>query len=163
VCGGPSRSVFGGAQRNCIECSAEHFPRTDPVAIALVTRGDRCLLGRQRGWPPRLYSALAGFVEPGETLEEAVRREVLEESGVVVGEVRYVASQPWPFPSSLMLGCLANGESEAIRLDAAELEAAAWFTREAVAQALAQTAQELVVPPRFAVASELMRRWVDRA
>jgi NAD+ diphosphatase len=126
-----------------------------------VTRGDRCLLGRQRGWPPRLYSALAGFVEPGETLEEAVRREVLEESGVRVGEVEYVASQPWPFPSSLMLGCLARAESEEIRLDPAELEAAAWFSRERVALALAQEAPELVVPPRFAVASALLRRWVD--
>jgi NAD+ diphosphatase len=105
-CGGVTVPVMGGAQRRCPDCSAEHFPRTDPVAIAVVVRGDRCLLGRGPHWPETMFSALAGFVEPGETIEEAVRREVREESGVDVGRVRYVKSQPWPFPSSLMIGCV---------------------------------------------------------
>lgn len=161
ACGSATRSVFGGSQRSCIECAAEHFPRTDPVAIALVSRGERCLLGRQRGWPERLYSALAGYVEPGESVEEAVRREVLEESGVVVGRVRYVGSQPWPFPSSLMLGCLAEAESEAIQVDRSELEDAAWFDRATLRAALAAACDELIVPPALAIAHQLMRAWAD--
>lgn len=161
ACGGDTTAVAGGAHRRCIDCAAEHFPRTDPVAIALVTRGSRCLLGRSRGWPERLYSALAGFVEQGETLEEAVRREVLEESGVTVGPVRYQASQPWPFPSSLMLGCLAEAESEAIEIDGAELEDARWFEREQMRAALAGEAPGVAVPPSFSMAHCLIRTWID--
>ena len=159
VCGGKTRSVFGGGQRNCIECSAEHYPRTDPVVIAVVGRDGRCLLGRSHGWPEGMYSALAGFVEAAETLEEALRREVLEESGIRVGEVRYLASQPWPFPSSLMIGFLAEGESEAISLDDAELSDARWFSLEEVERALAGEAGGLVVPPPFAIAHHLIRAW----
>ena len=161
ACGGPTRSVFGGTQRNCIECAAEHYPRTDPVVIALVARGDRCLLGRGHGWPEGMYSALAGYVEPGESLEETVRREVGEESGVIVGAVHYQASQPWPFPSSLMIGFLAEAESEAISLDDDELADARWFSRDEVRRALAGEGKSLVVPPPFAIAHHLIRAWAD--
>jgi NADH pyrophosphatase NudC (nudix superfamily)/biotin carboxyl carrier protein len=135
ACGGHTRSVLGGANRVCFDCQAEHFPRTDPVAIAVVVRGNQCLLGRGPGWPAQMFSALAGFVEAGESLEDAVRREVLEESSVRVGRVTYLASQPWPFPCSLMLGCVAQAESEAIAIDPAELEEARWFSRDALRQA----------------------------
>jgi len=160
-CGGRTRSVFGGSQRNCIECGAEHFPRTDPVVIAVVTRGDHCLLGRGSGWPEKLFSALAGYVEPGETLESAVRREVSEEAGVKVGAVRYLASQPWPFPASLMVGFLAEGESEAITLHDAELSEARWFERVEVRAALEGKAEDFAVPPAFSIAHHLIRAWVD--
>jgi NAD+ diphosphatase len=161
VCGGPTRSVQGGANRVCFDCQAEHFPRTDPVAIAAVVRGDRCLLGRGVGWPAGMFSALAGFVEAGESLEEAVRREVLEEAGVRVGRVAYLRSQPWPFPSSLMLGCIAQAESDAITIDASELEEARWFSRDALRAALAGRRGDLTVPPPFAIAHHLIRAWVE--
>jgi NAD+ diphosphatase len=161
ACGAVTVPEMAGAHRRCIACAAEHFPRTDPVAIAVVLRGDRCLLGRNRGWPATMFSALAGFVEAGETLEEAVRREVWEESGVRVGEVRYLRSQPWPFPSSLMIGCIALAESEAITIDAAELEDARWFPRREVRAALRGESRELVVPPPFAVAHHLIRVWAE--
>jgi NAD+ diphosphatase len=161
VCGGHTRSVQGGANRICFDCQAEHFPRTDPVAIAVVTRGDRCLLGRGPGWPETMYSALAGFVEAGESLEEAVRREVWEESKVVVGAVRYVASQPWPFPSSLMIGCIGTAESEEVEVDLAELDDARWFTRDALRAALDGRREDLTVPPPFAIAHHLIRAWVE--
>jgi NAD+ diphosphatase len=162
VCGGRTQPVFGGAQRNCVECSAEHFPRTDPVVIAVVGRGERCLLGRGHGWPERLYSALAGYVEPGEALEDAVRREVQEETGVRVGALRYLASQPWPFPSSLMIGFLGEAESEEIALDAAELADARWFTRDEVRRALEGGDAGLWVPPPFAIAHHLIRAWLEQ-
>lgn len=160
-CGGTTVSEMAGAHRRCIACSAEHFPRTDPVAIAVVTRGDRCLLGRNPGWPGQMFSALAGFIEAGETIEEAVRREVLEKSSVVVGDVRYVTSQPWPFPSSLMIGCIAEGLSDAIQIDPAELEEARWFTRAEIRDALAGREGPLAVPPPFAVAHHLIRAWAE--
>lgn len=163
VCTGDTQPRFGGIQRTCLDCSAEHFPRTDPVAIALVVKGDRCLLGRGPGWPEKMFSALAGFIEPGESLEEATRREVKEEAGIDVGEVRYVASQPWPFPSSLMIGCIGTGESEEITVDRTELQDAAWFDRATVERALAGDQSELIVPPPFAIAHHLMRHWVGGA
>ncbi len=163
-CGGPSTSGDGGYQRRCEQgaCAAEQFPRTDPVAIMLVTHADRCLLGRQSGWPPGMFSALAGFVEPGETLEEAVRREVSEEAGIEVASVRYRFSQPWPFPSSLMLGCVAEAASEKITVDSQELETARWFPRDAVAQALRSPPgpEGLWLPPPMAIAHQLVRAWV---
>lgn len=161
ACGGHTRSVQGGANRVCFDCQAEHFPRTDPVAIVIVVRGDRCLLGRGPGWPDSMYSALAGFLEAGESLEDAARREVLEETGVRLGRVRYLCSQPWPFPSSLMLGCVGYAESEAIEIDAAELADARWFDRDAVRAALAGLEAELSVPPPFAVAHQLIRAFVE--
>ncbi|MBW2268785.1 MAG: NAD(+) diphosphatase [Deltaproteobacteria bacterium] len=160
ACAGVTRPMFGGIQRNCFDCEAEHFPRTDPVAIALVVRGDRCLLGRGPGWPERMYSALAGFIEPGESIEEAARREVHEEAGVDVGSVRYVASQPWPFPASLMIGCIAEAQSDAVTVDHTELQDAAWFDRETVRRALEGDHAELIVPPPFAIAHHLMRAWI---
>ena len=145
--------------RRCPDCALEHFPRTDPVVIGAVVRGDRCLLGRSRGWPDAMFSALAGFVEPGENLEEALRREVQEEAGIRVGAVHYVASQPWPFPCSLMIGCLAEAESEAIRIDPAELEAAEWFSRDEVRAALDGPTDRLILPPPVAIAHHLVRHW----
>jgi len=159
-CGGVTVPVLAGANRRCPDCSAEHFPRTDPVAIAAVVRGDRCLLGRGHHWPDTMYSALAGFVEQGETIEEAVRREVREESGVVVGAVRYVKSQPWPFPSSLMIGCIAEAESEELVIDSAELADARWFSLDEIRAALDGLPGPLSVPPPFAIANHLMRAWL---
>ena len=159
VCGGKTVSEEGGAHRRCPDCAAQHFPRTDPVAIAAIGRGDQCLLGRGPGWPGTMFSALAGFIEPGETIEEAVRREVQEESSVVVGEVRYVVSQPWPFPSSLMIGCIGEAETEAIEIDHAEIEEARWFSLDEIRNALAGKPGPLSVPPPFAVAHHLIREW----
>jgi NAD+ diphosphatase len=161
ACGGATRSEQGGWLRRCPDCAAEHFPRTDPVVIMLVERGDRCLLGRQTRWPERMFSALAGFMEPGESIEEAVRREVCEETGVRVGDVRYHSSQPWPFPSSLMIGCLGRAETVEIRLDPAELEEARWFSRSEVRAALDGASREIVVPPPMAIAHHLVRAWAD--
>jgi NAD+ diphosphatase len=164
TCGERTRTAEGGYMRACPGCSAQHFPRTDPVVIMLVARGDHCLLGRQSAWPPRMFSALAGFVEPGETLEEAVRREVLEEAGIEVAAVRYHASQPWPFPASLMIGCIADAASEAIRIDPGELSEARWFSRAEVLKALAAPmgADDLFVPPPMAIAHHLIRAWAER-
>jgi NAD+ diphosphatase len=161
ACGDPTRSEEAGYMRLCGGCRAQHFPRTDPVVIMLVSRGDACLLGRQTAWPPRMYSALAGFVEPGETLEEAVRREVHEEAGVHVSEVRYHASQPWPFPASLMIGCIADATSDDIKVDHGELEDARWFPRHVVRAALTSPtgAGDLFVPPPMAIAHHLIRAW----
>jgi NAD+ diphosphatase len=128
-CGGASVPDQAGWQRRCETCGAGHFPRTDPVVIMLITDGDRVLVGRSPGWPERMYSLLAGFVEPGETVEDAVRREVLEESGIRVGPVRYLASQPWPFPASLMLGCHGVAETTEITVDPEELDDARWVGR----------------------------------
>jgi NAD+ diphosphatase len=161
VCGGHTRSVQGGANRVCFDCQAEHFPRTDPVAIAVIVRGDRCLLGRGPGWPDGMFSALAGFVEPGETIEDAVRREVREEAGVSVGEVTYLLCQPWPFPSSLMIGCIGRALSEEVRVDRAEIEEARWFSRDTLRAALAGERPDLGVPPPLAIAHHLIRAWVE--
>lgn len=160
ACGAASAVAMAGWQRVCAACGTHHFPRTDPVVIMLVTRGNRLLLGRSPGWPEGMYSALAGFVEPGETIEAAVRREVAEETGIEVGRVRYLASQPWPYPSSLMLGCIAEAESEEIRLDPAELDDAIWLTREDVASAVAGTHPAVKPPRRGAIAGFLVRNWL---
>jgi NAD+ diphosphatase len=161
-CGARTRAKDGGWSRLCTECGSEHFPRTDPVVIMLVTDRDRCLLGRQPGWPKPMFSALAGFVEAGETIEEAVRREVREEAGVEVRAIRYIASQPWPFPASLMIGCEAEAASQRIAIDPNELEAADWFTRDEVRAALAAPTQRLGVPPPIAIAHHLIRGWAER-
>jgi NAD+ diphosphatase len=131
VCGHATRPRQGGHLRVCAraECAAQHFPRTDPCVLVLVRDGEHCLLGRSAGWPPGMYSALAGFVEPGESLEQAAAREVLEEVGVEIGDVQYVGSQAWPFPASLMMGFVANARSREIRVDGVELEAARWVSR----------------------------------
>jgi len=163
-CGQPTMLAKGGWQRDCPACKAQHFPRTDPVAIMLVECHGQLLLGRQSRFPPRSFSALAGFVEPGETIEEAVRREVFEEAGVRVGEVQYVASQPWPFPSQLMIGCLGHAESLELRVDTSEIEDARWFTRDDVAEALAKErdSASFVPPPRQAIAHHLLQWWMEQ-
>ena len=158
-CGQPSAASHSGWQRTCATCKAQHFPRTDPVVIMLVRRGDSILLGRSPGWPEGMYSALAGFVEPGESLETAVRREVHEETGITIGTVTYVASQPWPWPNSLMLGFTAEAESEAITLDH-ELEDALWVTRAEMVQVMAGDHPRIRRPRNGAIAAELVTRWL---
>jgi len=163
-CGGATKLVKGGWQRHCDGCGADHFPRTDPVTIMLVEHEDRLLLGRQPRFPPKMYSALAGFVEPGETIEEAVAREIHEEAGVRVRDVRYIASQPWPFPSQLMIGCTSVADDPEITIDKTELEDARWFTRAELeeARAAGEHGTELLYFPRpFAIAHRLVTWWLD--
>ena len=162
-CGAPTRFTDAGHRRVCTRCDTEHFPRTDPVVIMLATHGDACLVGRGKHFPPGMFSALAGFIEPGETIEEAVRRELHEEAGVVTGAVSYFATQPWPFPSSLMIGCFAEAESREIRLDEIELSEARWLER-ATARALiaGERVEGIFVPPRIAIAHHLIRTWALR-
>jgi NAD+ diphosphatase len=162
-CGSASRITNAGWQRICDVCYARHFPRVDPVVIMLVTDGERCLLGRQRHFAKGMYSALAGFVEPGETAEDTVRREVMEEAGVKCRQVVYFASQPWPFPSSLMIGCFAQSSDTDIVVDRKELEDARWFSRQEVAAMLAGThADGLSAPKPFAIAHHLLRAYVEK-
>ena len=166
-CGGATVLAKGGWQRNCGSCKAEHFPRVDPVTIMLVEHDNSILLGRQPRFPEGNYSALAGFVEPGETIEEAVAREVFEEAGVRVRDVTYVMCQPWPFPSSLMIGCHAFADDPAVTVDTNELEDACWFTRAQVEDAMraAQAGgrgEAFGAPPPFAVAHHLLNWWVRR-
>ena len=159
-CGEPTRPSIGGSRRECDNCKRHHFPRLEPVVIMLVTDGDRCLLGRQERFPPGVYSCLAGFAEIGETLEDAVRREVLEEAGIKVGRVDYFASQPWPFPSSLMIGCTAEAASSDITIDAIELEDARWFSREDARLMLSrQHPDGFACPPKLAIANLLIGAW----
>jgi NAD+ diphosphatase len=159
-CGAASLSAKAGWQRNCPVCAASHFPRTDPVVIMLVLHGNNVLLGRSPAWPEGMYSLLAGFVEPGETLEAAVRREVAEESGVRVGAVGYLASQPWPFPASLMLGCRAEALTDRITLDPVELEDALWVGRETMLQIMAGLHPKIRPPRHGAIAQFLMSAWL---
>ncbi|KAA9005264.1 NAD(+) diphosphatase [Histidinibacterium aquaticum] len=159
-CGAASEMRQAGWQRVCPACGQHHFPRTDPVVIMLITHGNSVLLGRAPHWPEGMYSLLAGFVEPGETIEAAVRREVLEESGVRVGAVSYLSSQPWPFPASLMLGCRGEALSTEITLDPVELEAAQWVSRERVMQAMAGGDPEIRPARPGAIAHFLLRNWL---
>jgi NAD+ diphosphatase len=159
-CGAATTVFRGGWARRCESCTAEHFPRVDPVVIMLAEHGDRVLLGRQPQFPPRMYSALAGFIEPGESLEEAVARELHEEAGVRALSVRYVLSQPWPFPSSLMIGCIAPVEHDLIRLDTNELQDAIWLSREEVRAVLrAEPGARIMTPPPLAIAHSLLQAW----
>ncbi len=162
VCGAPTLAQRAGWGRRCGECEAEHFPRVDPVVIMLAEHQGRVLLGRQPRFPPRRYSALAGFVEPGETLEGAVARELFEEAGIRVRTIRYVMSQPWPFPSSLMIACTAEAEDDTIRLDEKELEHAFWASADDVRAAFAgDDTAPFIAPPAMAVAHHLLRHWLD--
>lgn len=162
ACGGTTDPFRAGWARRCPSCAAEHFPRTDPVVIMLAEYEGRALLGRQAAWPAGRYSALAGFVEVGESIEEAVARETLEEAGVAVRDVRYVASQPWPFPSSLMIGCFAEAESAELVVDHNELEDARWFSRDELAAMFARThPNSLGVPQPFAIAHHLLKAFVE--
>ncbi|TRW97481.1 NAD(+) diphosphatase [Paracoccus sp. M683] len=160
-CGQRNRVGHAGWRFDCPACGRQHFPRTDPVVIMLVLDGDRVLLGRQSNWPERMYSLLAGFMEPGETVEEAVRREVMEEAGVKVGEVRYVTSQPWPFPASLMIGCMGRAETTEINRDPVELEDAIWVTRAEIAAALDGRNDRIAPARKGAVAQIILNAWVQ--
>ncbi|QYK41878.1 MAG: NAD(+) diphosphatase [Paracoccaceae bacterium] len=160
VCGARSEPVQGGWQRRCTACGANHFPRTDPVVIMLVIHGNRALMGRSPGWPQGMYSCLAGFVEPGETIEAAVRREVVEETGVTIGRVRYAASQPWPFPASLMIGCVAQALTETLTPDPAEIEDARWIGREEMVEVMAGRHSDVRPARRGAIAHALISAWL---
>ncbi|MFV8819354.1 NAD(+) diphosphatase [Haliea sp. E17] len=176
-CGTPTLFADAGYRRDCPQCQAQHFPRTDPVVISLVVREDKCLLGRNAMFRGPMFSALAGFLEPGESIEEAVAREVMEEVGIEVNNVRYQFTQPWPFPSSLMIGCIADAVTSEITLDENEIAEARWFSRDELRAALAASAQvdyrelfsdsgkyqptDVVLPPRSAIAHQLLKTWVD--
>lgn len=163
VCGATTHAVKAGWSRTCDAdaCAAEHFPRTDPVVIMLAEHRGRILLGRQHAWPPGRYSALAGFVEPGETIEEAVARELFEEAGIRVHSVRYVMSQPWPFPSSLMIACIGQAQDDALTLDETEIEDAFWCDADQVRAALAGDPDApFLAPPQMAVAWHLLDHWL---
>jgi len=159
-CAAPTRLDKGGHARRCDACGAEHFPRTDPVVIMLAIKDDHALVGRQPRFPPRFLSALAGFVEPGETIEEAVARELFEEAGIGTRAVRYIASQPWPFPSSLMIGAFAEATGFELQIDGDELEEARWVTKPEVRAALAGTGDWLAPPP-LAIAHTLLHQWAN--
>ena len=159
-CGAESAISHAGWQRTCAACGGHHFPRTDPVVIMLITHGESVLMGRSPGWPEGMYSLLAGFVEPGETLEAAVRREVMEEAGVQVGAVDYLASQPWPFPASLMLGCAGVALSREITIDPVEIEDAVWVSRAEMMTAFAGEHPVLKPARRGAIAQFLLQNWL---
>jgi NAD+ diphosphatase len=161
-CGAPTASHQAGHMRQCTNaaCAAEHYPRTDPAVIVLVSAGEHCLLGRQARWRPGMFSTLAGFVEPGETLEEAVAREVMEEAGVPISRLRYHSSQPWPFPSSLMVGFMAETEApHPLHVDETELETAAWFTRADIARF---PERGLSLPNADSIARRLVEEWLSQ-
>lgn len=161
-CGAPSRVVEAGWIRKCDACDAEHYPRVDPVCIMLPTFGEKCLLGRQRGWPRGMHSALAGFIEPGEAIEEAVARETLEEAGLKVREVTLHSTQPWPLPHSLMIGAIAEVEGDSEKIDTDELESGRWFTREEARQLIAGKHADAFCPPPFAIAHQILKTWSER-
>ena len=159
-CGAPDGVAMAGWRRDCPVCKATHFPRTDPVVIMLAVDGEACLLGRQPRFPKGMYSALAGFLEPGETIEAAVRREIHEEAGVICRAVQYFASQPWPFPASLMIGCFAQAESRKFKVDRVELEDARWFSRdETIALIERRHPDGLMAPTPMAIAHHLLKKW----
>lgn len=159
-CGAESYMAQAGWQRDCPTCKAHHFPRTDPVVIMLITRGNSVLLGRSPAWPEKMYSLLAGFIEPGETIEAAVRREVFEEAGIRVGEVSYLVSQPWPFPASLMLACRGVAVSEEITVDPVEIADARWVSREDMMQVFEGTHPEVNPSRPGAIARFVLERWL---
>jgi NAD+ diphosphatase len=162
TCGAATEIVEGGWRRDCPSCKAQHFPRTDPVVIMLAVEGERCVLGRSYRFQAGMWSCLAGFVEPGEAIEDAVRRETREEAGIICGRVRYFASQPWPFPTSLMIGCHAEALSRDIVIDRTELDDARWFEREEVASMLLRCHPDgLTTPPSMAIAYHIIRAWVE--
>jgi NAD+ diphosphatase len=162
-CGSATQISQGGWRRNCTVCEAEHFPRTDPVVIMLPISGEKCVLGRSPRFPQTMWSCLAGFCEPGESIEEAVRREVAEEVGLICAHVGYFASQPWPFPSSLMIGCHAEAVTDRIVIDESEIEEARWFDRDELKLMLArQHPDRLFTPPPLAVAHHIILDFVER-
>ena len=161
-CGAATQVVHAGWRRDCPNCKAQHFPRTDPVVIMLAVDGDNCLLGRSPRFMPTMWSCLAGFMEPGEAIEDAVHRETFEEAGIACGRVVYFASQPWPFPSSLMIGCHAEAVTRDITVDREELEDARWFSKDEVASMLMRRHKDgLTTPPPVAIAHHIIRAWVE--
>lgn len=163
ACGAKTVVADAGYRRHCEACNTDHFPRTDPVVIMLATHGDACLVGRGKQFPRGMFSALAGFVEPGETIEEAVRRELMEEAGVKTGKVTYYATQPWPFPSSLMIGCFAEAENRDITVDENELAEAFWLEKSKARALIAgERIDGLFVPPAVAIAHHLIKAWAER-
>lgn len=160
-CGAKTAIADAGYKRTCPACEAEHFPRTDPAVIMLATYQDKCLLARNANWAPDFYSTLAGFMEPGETVEEAVARELYEEAGVKASDVRYAASQPWPFPAALMLGCYAKAESFALKIDHAEIADALWYTKDEARALIDGTLEGRRGPMNVAIAYHLIRGWVE--
>ena len=161
ACGQPSQAAEAGWKRVCPACKTEHFPRTDPVTIMLPAFRDHCLLGRQAAWPKGRFSCLAGFMEPGESIEAACAREVKEEAGLTVIQVRYHSSQPWPFPSNLMIGLIAEVSDQEATPDQTELEEVRWFSREEMQRLLKGEIEGMGVPPPFAVAHQLMKAWAE--
>jgi NAD+ diphosphatase len=161
-CGTATQAVDGGWRRDCPQCKTQHFPRTDPVVIMLAVDGDRCLLGRSPRFMPTMWSCLAGFVEPGESIEDAVRRETREESGIACRRIAYFRSQPWPFPTSLMIGCHAEATTHDIVVDCTELEEARWFSRdEVIAMLQRRHPHGLTAPPPAAIAYHIIRAWLE--
>ena len=161
-CGAPTRPAQAGWRRDCPACGSQHFPRTDPVVIMLTIHAEHCLLGRQSRFPKGMWSCLAGFVEPGETIEDAVRRETLEEAGILCGRVAYFASQPWPFPMSLMIGCHAQALTTELKVDRSELEDARWFDRDEVAAMMQRRHPDgLTATHPFAIAHHIIRAWLE--
>ncbi|KAG1649658.1 Peroxisomal NADH pyrophosphatase NUDT12 [Nymphon striatum] len=159
-CGSKSTISMAGWQRDCADCGGHHFPRTDPVVIMLVTHGNSVLMGRSPGWPEGMYSCLAGFVEPGETIEAAVRRETFEEAGVKIGAVEYLSSQPWPFPASLMFGCRGHALTTDINIDPEEIEDAMWVTREEMMETFAGNNPKMKPARNGAIAHFLLLNWL---
>lgn len=163
VCGQPSAPKDGGWKRQCPSCEAEHFPRTDPVVIMLPAHGERCMLGRQEIWPKGMFSALAGFLEPGESIEEACARELSEEAGLRTKTVRYHSTQPWPYPSSLMIGLIAEVEDDEGTPDQTELSEIRWFTREEARKLLRGEIDGVFCPPPLAIAHQLLKAWAEES
>jgi NAD+ diphosphatase len=163
VCGERSQAMDGGWKRKCPSCETEHFPRTDPVVIMLPYHGDRCMLGRQEAWPKGMFSALAGFLEPGESIEEACARELNEEAGLHAVKVRYHSTQPWPYPSSLMIGLIAEVEDEEGSPDQTELSEVRWFTRDEARDLIAGRLDDVAAPNKLAIAHQLIKAWVEEA
>jgi NAD+ diphosphatase len=164
VCGGGTEILNGGAKRRCPQCEAEHFPRTDPVAIVLAVHESSCLLGRGPHFPPGFLSALAGFIEPAETPEEAAKREIFEEAGVTLTDIRYLFSQPWPFPSSLMMGFIADAKDKTLNLEANEIEEARWIELDDIKALLnGEERHGVFLPPKFTIARQLIERWAASA
>ena len=161
VCGQPSEAREGGWKRQCPSCEAEHFPRTDPVVIMLAVHGDRCMVGRQERWPKGMFSALAGFLEPGESIEEACARELKEEAGLTAIRVRYHSTQPWPYPSSLMIGLIADVADDQATPDQTEISEVRWFTRAEARDLIAGKIEGVNAPGRLAIAAQLIRAWAE--
>ncbi len=159
-CGAKSEISMAGWQRDCAACGGHHFPRTDPVVIMLITHGNSVLMGRSPGWPEGMYSLLAGFIEPGETIEAAVRRETFEEAGITVGPVSYLATQPWPFPSSLMFGCRGEALDTQIKIDPEEIEDAKWVTREDMLEIFAGNVPSMLPARKGAIAHFILLHWL---